>query len=160
MRVFVTGATGFIGSAIVQELLGAGHEVLGLARSEEGAQKLAAAGARAYRGDLEDPESLRQGAADSDGVIHTAFIHDFSRFQAVCETDRQAIGILAETLAGSNRPLVVTSGTALVNPGQLATEDMMPATNAHPRLAAEQAAVAEEANGVRTSVIRLSPITI
>src|ERR1700744_1334151 len=125
MRVFVTGATGFIGSAIVQELLGAGHEVLGLARSEEGAQKLQAAGAQVYRGDLEDPESLRRGAADSDGVIHTAFIHDFSRFQAVCETDRQAIGILAGALAGSDRPLVITSGTALVNPGQLATENMM-----------------------------------
>jgi len=157
MRVFVTGATGFIGTAIVQELLSAGHQVLGLARSDASAQKLIDAGAEAHRGDLKILDSLRGGAVQADGVIHAGFIHDFTRFAEVCEVDKVAIKTIGEVLQGSDRPFIVTSGTALINPGKLATEDMIaPFNPAWPR-ASEQAADSVTEKGVLAAVVRLSP---
>lgn len=158
MRIFVTGATGFIGSAIVQELIAAGHEVLGLARSEASAQALAAIGVVAHRGSLEDLDSLKKGAEASDGVIHTAFNHDFSRYKDNCEDDRRVIEALGAALEGSDRPLVVTSGTAIVVPGRFATEDDRPVGAAHvPRAASEEAAATVAARGVNVSILRLPP---
>jgi nucleoside-diphosphate-sugar epimerase len=161
MRIFVTGATGFIGSLVVKELIAAGHRVTGVCRSEEKAPVLAAAGAEVCRGSIDDPDSLKDGAARSDGVVHLAFNHDFSQFAANCETDRRVIMTLGSVLAGSDRPLIVTSGTAIakVAPGQLATEDAPSVTsNDFPRAASEEATADVAADGVNTSVVRLPQV--
>jgi nucleoside-diphosphate-sugar epimerase len=157
MRVFLTGATGFIGSAIVPELRAAGHEVLGLARSDAGADKLKQAGVAAQRGELSDTDCLAAAARACDGVIHTAFIHDWSISREVAaETDLRAVEALAGALAGSGKPLVVTSGTALVAPGRLATEEDELSAGI-PRGASEAAVLLAAGRGVRASVVRLSP---
>jgi nucleoside-diphosphate-sugar epimerase len=160
VRVFVTGATGFIGSAMVPELINAGHQVLGMARSDDGAGKLMAAGAQVHRGNLEDLESLRSGAANADGVIHLAFDHDFSNFAANCEKDRRAIEALGAALAGTNRPLIITSGTGMGSaaPAQPATEDVFNANHPNPRSASELAGCALSAAGVNVSVMRLPQV--
>lgn len=161
MRIFITGATGFIGSAVVKELVGAGHQVLGLCRSDAKAAALEAAGAEVHRGSLEDLQSLKAGATQSDGVIHLGFNHDFSTFAANCEDDRRVIQALGEALAGSNRPLIVTSGTAMASSGsgQLAMEDgAVISSSVIPRAASEEAAAAVAARGVNVSVVRLPQV--
>lgn len=154
MRVFVTGATGFIGSAVVRELKEAGHEVLGLARSDEAAAKLAAAGAAVHPGALNDPRSLAAGARGCDGVVHLAFIHDFSRYEDNAETDRLATAALAEALSGSGKPLVVTSGTAVLLPGRVGIETDPPTAQTR---AKSELVLAAADHGVRVSVVRLAP---
>ncbi|MBU6247218.1 MAG: SDR family oxidoreductase [Xanthomonadaceae bacterium] len=160
MRVFVTGATGFIGSTLVTELLRAGHQVLGLARSDVGAASLRAAGAEVHRGDLEHPESLAEGAARADGVIHCAFDHDFSRFASNCEQDSRAISALGAALAGTRRPLLITSGIGMgiAAPGRPATEDVFDAAHVNPRRLTEVTAQAVAADGVNVTVVRLPQV--
>ncbi len=159
MRVFVTGASGFIGSAVVTELIDAGHQVLGLARSDTSAAAIDAAGAEVHRGSLEDLDSLRAGAAATDGVVHTAYIHDFSQMEKAAQTELSAIDVLGAALEGSGRPLVITTGTALVKPGAVATEQDSgdPGPGAHPRAGVEQQALALAARGVRLSIVRPGP---
>ena len=161
MRVFVTGATGFIGSRVVKELIGAGHQVIGVCRSDAKASALAATGAEVYRGSIADPESLKEGAARSDGVIHLAFNHDFSRFVQNCEDDRAVIAALASVLKRSSRPLVITSGTPIANtvPGEPAKESNPIVSSAHhPRAATEEAGIVAAADGVNVSVVRLPQV--
>jgi nucleoside-diphosphate-sugar epimerase len=158
MRVFVTGATGWVGSAVVKELIGAGHAVLGMARSDAGAEAVLKAGADVHRASLEDPDSVRAGAAGVDGVIHTAFSHDFSKFVQNGRDEQRAIAALSAELAGSGRPLVVTSGLAFLGAGRVATEDdtVQPGAHGVPR-DPETPAMSAAANGVRASLVRLSP---
>jgi nucleoside-diphosphate-sugar epimerase len=153
MKVFVTGASGFVGSAVVQELQQAGHQVLGLARSDASAQALTAAGAEVLRGDLTDLDSLKRGAAAADGIIHLAYNHDFSQYEAAAVTETSAIGAMGSVLAGSDRPLVVTSGFAGFAPGRLATEEEMPAVAVR---TSESAALALVPQGVRAMAVRLA----
>ncbi|PEH81873.1 SDR family oxidoreductase [Burkholderia gladioli] len=160
MRIFLTGATGFIGSALVPELIQAGHQVLGMTRSEAGAQALRAAGADAHHGTLEDPDSLSRGAAQADAVIHAAFDHDFSNFVANCEKDKRAIAALGSALKGSNRPLLITSGTGVGSGehGEPASEDVFNTRHPNPRIGSEEAGNALLAAGVNVSVMRLPQV--
>jgi nucleoside-diphosphate-sugar epimerase len=160
MRIFLTGATGFIGSALVPELINAGHQVIGMTRSDAGAQALVDAGAEVHRGTLEDPESLRIGAAKADGVIHTAFDHDFSNFVENCEKDKRAIAALGSALAGSDRPLLITSGTGMGSGlhGEPATEDVFNTSHQNPRIGSEVAGNALLEAGINVSVMRLPQV--
>ncbi|MGY2896232.1 SDR family oxidoreductase [Deinococcus sp. UYEF24] len=157
MRVFVTGASGFIGSAVVPELLGAGHQVVGLARSDASAAALAATGAEVLRGDLTDLDSLRSGAAASEGVVHLAYNHDFSQMGVAAQMDRAALEAIGEALAGTDRPLVFASGVIGMTPGRTATELDSPPTGLHPRIATTQAALALASRGVRVVSARFAP---
>jgi nucleoside-diphosphate-sugar epimerase len=158
MKVFVTGATGFVGSAVVKELLQAGHQVLGLVRSENGANALRSLGADVHFGDLNDIESICSGAALADGVIHTAFNHDdFTKFKESCENDRRIIEALGEVFAGDERPIIVTSALGILSRAGIVYESDSPASGPIPRIATEQAADAVATRGVRITVVRLSP---
>ncbi len=156
MRVFITGAAGFIGTATTRELIANGHTVLGLARSDENAAALEKLGAEVHRGSLEDLDSLRAGAKATDGTIHLAFIHDFSKFAETGQIDKRAIDAMGEALAGSNKPFIVTSGTLLVAPGRLATEEDA-VTPGMPRVS-ETAGLAFAARGVRAMAVRLPQV--
>jgi nucleoside-diphosphate-sugar epimerase len=160
MRVFLTGATGFIGSAIIPELLNAGHHVLGLTRSEAGAEALRKAGAEPHPGDLANLESLRKGVAAADGVIHCGFTHEFADFLANCEQDRKAIEAMGDVLVDSDRPLLITSGTGMGSaaPGQMATEDHFDENHPNPRKLSEIAGAAVAERGVNISVVRLPQV--
>ena len=160
MRVFLTGATGFVGAAVVQELIQAGHQVLGLTRSDSGAASLRAAGAQAHRGDLDDLESLRSGAAQADAVIHTAFNHDFSKYVENCETDRRVIEAMGEVLASSGKMLIVTSGTGMAQAaGRPSNENDPPASSqVIPRAASEESANSFASRGVKVVIVRLPQV--
>jgi nucleoside-diphosphate-sugar epimerase len=160
MHLFVTGATGFIGSALIAELIEAGHQVTGMTRSDAGAQSLIHAGAEVHRGTLEDPQSVRRGAEKADGVIHLAFDHDFSRFVENCEKEKRVVAALGQALAGSDRPLVITSGTGIGSGGhgQLATEDVFDPNHPTPRIASELAGNALLEAGINVSVVRLPQV--
>jgi nucleoside-diphosphate-sugar epimerase len=161
MRIFVTGATGFIGMAVVRELIAANHQVLGLCRSADKAAALAATGAEVVQGSLEDADSLKQGADRAEGVIHLAFNHDFSRFAANCEDDRRVIAALGSVLADTNRPLIITSGTAIAKAeaGRASDENDPPlGADQHPRAASEEAGADVAAEGVNVSVVRLPQV--
>jgi nucleoside-diphosphate-sugar epimerase len=158
MRVFVTGAAGFIGTATTRELIANGHEVLGLARSDANAEALKKMGAKIHRGALEDLDSLRKGARETDGTIHLAFIHDFTKFAENGQIDKRAIEAMGDVLEGSNKPFIVTSGTGLVSPGKAATEDVRPAASAHVPRVSEQAGLAYASRGVRAMAIRLPQV--
>ncbi len=159
MRVFLTGATGFIGSRIVPELIQAGHQVIGMTRSEEGAERLTRAGATPHRATLEDLDSIRRGVEQADGVIHCGFDHDFSNFVANCEKDRRVIGAMAAVLKGSDRPMVITSGTGLgSSPGKPADEDVYDTSHPNPRTASEEAGNAALDDGVNVIVMRLPQV--
>ncbi len=158
MRVFVTGATGFVGTAVVRELLGAGHQVLGLSRSDAGAAALSTLGAEVHRGDLEDLDSLRKGAEETHGTIHCAFIHDFSKFAENGQIDKRAIEAMGDVLVGTNKPFIVTSGTGLVAPNVTVTEEMRrEASPTVPRVS-EQTGLAYTSRGVRAMTIRLPQV--
>jgi len=160
MRIFVTGASGFVGTTVVRELLQAGHQVVGLARSDAAAKVVANAGAVVYRGDLERPESIAPGVSEADAVIHTGFNHDFSKFKENSENDRKVIDTLGSAFAGSKRPLVITSAIGVLPQGQLVTEQTMPPSkNGSPRVASEEAARALADRGINVSVVRLPPST-
>lgn len=158
MRVFVTGATGFVGSAVIKELRSAGHQVLGLARSDAGAAKLTALGADVHRGDLQDLESLKGGAMDTDATIHCAFIHDFSKFAENGQIDKRAIEAMGDVLEGTNKPFIVTSGTGLIASGVVVTEDMRREASPHVPRVSEQAGLAYASRGVRAMAIRLPQV--
>jgi nucleoside-diphosphate-sugar epimerase len=160
MRIFLTGATGFIGSKIIPELVQAGHQVLGLTRSDGGAKQLTAAGAEVHRGDLEDPTTLRRGAEKADAVIHCAFDHDFSRFVENCQKDKRNIEAIGEALVGSKRPLIVTSGTGMGSRGpcELASEDVFDPSHANPRKISEETGAVVAARGVNVSYVRLPQV--
>lgn len=162
MKVFVTGASGYVGTAVIRELIEAGYQVLGLARSDDASAKVVANGAEVQRGSLDDLDSLRSGAAACDGVIHTAFIHNFADFARAAQTDLQAINTIGDVLEGSNKPFVITSGilmlTSLVPPGRMGTEeDVAEPGSTAPRIASENAAIALAKRGVRSSIVRLPP---
>ncbi|HEY4200353.1 MAG TPA: SDR family oxidoreductase [Devosiaceae bacterium] len=160
MRVFLTGATGFIGARILHQLLGGGHQVIGLTRSDAGAKELASAGASAHLGTLEDPAALAKGAENADAVVHTAFDHDFSNFVTNCEKDRRVITALGSVLKGSDRPLLITSGVGIGDPGngEPAREDVFDTHHFNPRIASELAGQEQLEAGVNLGVVRLPQV--